>query len=175
MELPKRIQELVAPLYGKECCRHQVWKPRSLWLGFGEKIYHGNPNLVSAFYGEWEIGTYYNGWRVIKDGRLLCGSDDPVDCHSDLQAVLKDIRFGRLSGLKQMTPFDVRAEFDTQIVVDFLATISDGDECFSIINGLNHTAIEFSVAGGWKSGDSSKPWDKAVEHQSCGPSTITQK
>jgi hypothetical protein len=158
MELPQNIQEFVEPMFGQVCCRQRVWKPRSLWFGFGEKLYHNDKNLIDSHYGEWEMGTYYGGWKIIKDNRLLCGSDDLTKSVYDLDKAVEQIDFGRIIALRQPTKFDVQAEFDTGIKVDFLSTSIEDDECFGILNGNAHIAVEFAMANGWSMGRSDRPW-----------------
>jgi hypothetical protein len=144
-------------MMGKLCCNKRVWSFKSLALGFGKKVHHGNKKLVDNFYGEWEIRTYCYAWRVVKNGKILCGSKDAVDSVDELNAVLKRIKFGHFISLEQLTNFDVRVAFDTGIAVDFLAAVSDEDEGLVIFCPENKT-IKFTVGNGWKIGPSNKPW-----------------
>jgi hypothetical protein len=158
-DLPKEVREFLKPIFGKLCCRQRVSKPRALHIGVGEKVFHGNPKLADEYYGEWEIGTYYCGWRVLKEGRILCGSDDLVDSADELDAALKRIEFGGLQSIEQLNSFDVRVGFDTGVVIHFLATTSDEkDACLDIICEPNHQAAEFAVGSGWTVGPSNAPW-----------------
>jgi hypothetical protein len=158
-DLPQEVREFLDPIFGKLCCRQRVSKPKALHFGFGEKIYHGNPKLADEYYGEWEIGTYYCGWRVSKDGKILCGSDDLVESPNEMDAALNRIEFGALNLIQQLSNFDVRVGFDTGVVVDFLATTSDeADACLEIICESSHRAAEFTVGSGWIVGDSNSPW-----------------
>jgi hypothetical protein len=158
-ELNEEMQEFLKPIFGKVCCRRRVSSPRGLRLGFGEKVYHGNPKLTDAYYGEWEIGTFYCAWRVLKDGKILCGSDDLVESVNELNAAVAQIEFGAIQSIEQLDSLDVRVGFDTGIRVDFLATTSDGsDECIEIIHELTHRAGEFTVGSGWRMGPSNSPW-----------------
>jgi hypothetical protein len=157
--MDRKIRALIQPMLGKLCCKKRVWSFKSLTLGFGKKVYHGK-KLIDDFYGEWEIRTYCYAWRVIKNGKILCGSNDALDHINELTAVLKRIKFGRIVSLEQLTNFDVRVEFDTGIVVDFLATVSDEDEGLYISNCFEHKTIKFTVGNGWKSGPSNKPRPK---------------
>ena len=129
---------------------------RSLSLGFGNQV-HRKTKLIDKFYGEWEIGTYLVAWRVIQGGRVVCGSQDAADSIEELNLALRRIEFGRFASLRQLTELDVRVEFDNDVAVDFLATISDEDECFHIFCPEN-IYIEFSLRGAWKIGQSDKPW-----------------
>jgi hypothetical protein len=128
---------------------------RSLSLGFGEKV----PGK-SRVYGEWEIGTYGCAWRVTKNGTVLCGSQDPANNFQDLNAALNRIELGRFVFLRQLTDLDIRVQFDNDLAVDVLATISDGDECFHIFCPED-IYVRFSVSGGWKIGKSNQPWEEA--------------
>jgi len=158
-ELPEQIREFLKPLLGKRCCRQRVSSPKALHLGFGEKMYHRNPKLVDNFYGEWEIGTYYCAWRLVRDGKILCGSDDAVDSVEELDASLKELELGAILSIQQIGNLDVRVELDTGVTIDFLATTSNGtDECFEINNGLSRQVAEFTVGNGWKIGASNQPW-----------------
>src|SRR3954451_8206479 len=120
-ELPDEIREFVKPMFGTRCCRRRVNGPRGLHLGFGEKLYHGDPKLIDTYYGEWEIGTYYCGWRVIKDGKILCGSDDVVEAYAELDAAIQRIEMGAILSLEQLGHLDIRVGLDTGIVIDFLS------------------------------------------------------
>jgi hypothetical protein len=152
----KEIIGLVDQLYKKQCCRQKVGRMRSLSLGFGQKRYHGNLRLNDDFYGEWEIGTYYSAWRVVKNGHILCGSQNVVDSTDELNTALGKIEFGRVDSLHQIGCFDVRLELDNDIAVDFISTISDNDECFHIFCP-NNIYIAFSINEGWKISASNKP------------------
>jgi hypothetical protein len=151
-----QIEEMIKPMIGQRCCRQRVWRQRSLNLGFGEKIYHHNPKLIDTFYGEWEIGTYYCAWRVVKENKIICGSGDAVDSLDELNSTLQRIDFDRIESLTQSTQFDVRAEFDTGMVIEFLATISDDDECFHLFFPQSICAA-FSIQEGWRIGRSDSP------------------
>src|SRR6185369_4583727 len=83
-DLPEEVKDFLKPIIGKRCCRQRVSEPRAIHIGLGEKIYHGNSKLLDEYYGEWEIGTYYSAWRVLKEGRIICGSDDLVDSADEL-------------------------------------------------------------------------------------------
>jgi hypothetical protein len=96
----------------------------------------GNQNLFYA-------------WRVIKNGKILCGSGDAVDHVNELTAILKRVKFGCITSLEQFTDLDVRVRFDTGISVDFLATVSDEDEGITIFCPDNK-CIQFTIGNGWK-------------------------
>jgi hypothetical protein len=150
------VTELIDQIVGKHCSRTKVGRMRSLSLGFGAEI-RSPLKLSEQVHSEWEIGTYYSAWRVIREGIVLCGSQDVVDSTEELNLALAQIDLGRFASLRQFGDIDVRIEFDGGIAVDFLATTSDDDHCFHIFcPGKRY--IEFSVRGGWKTGPSDRPW-----------------
>jgi|ERR1035438_637857 hypothetical protein len=149
------VRELVKQIIGKPCSRREVGRMRSLSLGFGNE---GRVSKISkTVYKEWEIGTYYSAWRVVREGIVLCGSQDVVDSIDELNLSLGRIDLGRFMSLRQFSDLDVRIEFDSGVAVDFLATTSDDDECLHIFCP-GERCIEFSVRGGWKAGPSDRRW-----------------
>jgi len=154
------ISKLIKPMFGKTCCKTRVGEYRSFKLGFGDKIYHGKPKLIDDFNGEWEIGTYYRSWRILQEGKVICGCNDPVDSNEELDAAVKRITFGRIISITQEpSDIDIRATFDTGIVVDFLSTVSGDDESFHIFCP-EHMCATFDAVNGWLIGKSNKPWKK---------------
>jgi hypothetical protein len=149
------VQDLVVRIVGKPCTRKHVGRSRSLSLGFGEPARKSETSGI--IYREWELRTYYCAWRVVKGGRVLCGSQDVVDSIDELNQAINGIELGRFSSLQQVGEMDVRIELDNGCAVDFLATISDDDECFHIMCP-EHICIVFSPAGGWQIGPSDRPW-----------------
>jgi hypothetical protein len=158
-ELSEQLREFLKPIFGKACCRQRVSAPRGLRLGFGDKVFHGNPRLVDAYYGEWEIGTYYCAWRVLQGDRVICGSSDSVESINELDAAIRQITFGAIQSIEHITPLDVRVRCDSGILIDFLTTTSDGtEECLGIIHNSTHRAAEFTLDHGWRMGASNLPW-----------------
>ena len=155
----RKVKALIKPMLGKPSCSKRVGSFNSLALGFGKKVYHGNPKLADDFYGEWEIRTYCYAWRVVKNKKVLCASSDAVDSIDELNAVLKKIKLGCIISLAQLTSLDVRVGFDTGVTVDFLATVSDEDEGV-VIFCPEDKCIQFTVGSGWTTGPSRKPWPK---------------
>lgn len=157
MLLSEEVIKTIKPLLGKLCCRTKVGKSKSLSLGFGEKVYHNKPQLEDTFYGEWEVGTYYCSWRIIKDSRILCASNDQIERLEQLDKAVKQIEIGSLKEIHQVSNFDVRLEFDSGVIIDFLTTISDEDESFHIFCP-NNIYVELSWEGKWIIGKSNLPW-----------------
>ena len=153
----QEVQAAIRPMIGKACCRARVGSPRSLSIGFGKRLPHGHRRLGDSYYGEWEIGTYYGSWRIIKEGVIICGSNDTDGCE-DLSRRLMALEFGRILSVRNVDAYDISAEFDSGIVVNFLATSSDEDERFHIFCP-DSIYVEFSVGGVWRIGKSNAPWE----------------
>jgi hypothetical protein len=158
---PSDVAGLVEQIAGKPCSRKEVGRGRSLSLGFGSEI-RSAIKLNEKVYREWEIGTYCSAWRVVRGEIVLCGSQDVVDSIDELNLALGRIDLGRFVSLRQLAGRDVRIEFDTGIAVDFLATTSDEDECLHIFCP-GQRLIQFSVRGGWKTGQANEPWANSGE------------
>jgi hypothetical protein len=150
------VTGLVEQMIGKLCSRKEVGRTRSLSLGFGAEV-RSPLNLSGKIHREWEIVTYYSAWRVVRDGIVLCGSQDVVDSIDELNLALGRVDLGRFMALRQFTDLDVRIEFDNGVAVDFLATTSDDDESFHI-RCPGKRLVKFSVRGGWMTGPADKPW-----------------
>lgn len=145
----RALHSALMNLTGKACCRQRVGRMRTLSLGFGEKIPHGNPRLVDGFHGEWELGTYSAAWRIIRDEKILCGSQDVVDSLSELDVRLGKIEIGRIESVCLASRFDVRVSLDGNMHIDFFGADSGDDEIFHIFcpDGLY---LAYSILGGWK-------------------------
>ena len=151
--MDKKIENLINSFLGKKCSRQQVGNCNSLSLGFGQKKYHNDQRLITDFYCEWEIGTYYRSWRIFDKNTLFYGGND-VNDFDDSNVILNQIDFGSVVSLKnQPTDFDVRVHFDSGISIDFLTTIRDDDEIFHIFCP-NDSYIAFTVGKGWEVLDS---------------------
>lgn len=150
------VTGLIEQFVGKPCSRKEVGCMRSLSLGFGAEV-RSTVKLDEKVYREWEIGTYYSAWRVVREGIVLCGSQDVVDSIDELNLALARIDLGQFVSLRQFADLDVRIEFDSGIAVDFLATTSDDDESLHIFCP-GERFIQFSVRGGWKTGPANRPW-----------------
>ena len=142
-------QAAINGLIGKPCCRQRLGSKRSLSIGFGNKIPHGNSRLVDSYYGEWEIGTYSATWRLVDNGKVLCGSKNVIGSLLELEDQFRQIQLGRISGVYLASKFDVRVEFDDGKKIDFLGASSDDDEMFHIFcpNGLY---VKYSTFIGWE-------------------------
>ena len=128
---------------------------RGISFGFGAEQFHGNPTLVDSFYGEWEVGTYYAGWRIAHRGKVLCGSDDIVDSIDELNERVTQIEIGRPVAIRMLSEFDVRLSFEDELCVDFLGTLGKKDEPVTRIFGPDNLYLEYLAVSGWEIGLSS--------------------
>lgn len=151
------IENLIKNLIGKNCCRKKAGRMNSLSLGFGDKLFHGKSNISDTYYGEWEIGTYIASWRIAQSGRILCGSQDDVESHDELDKKLRNIPIGKIFSISLLTQFDIRVELESDMCVDFLSVTSEEDEIFHVFCP-EKKYVEYSVKDGWKAGESNKPW-----------------
>ncbi|WP_309382245.1 hypothetical protein [Paludisphaera borealis] len=146
------VKALLAGLVGRPCCLQHVGHCARLSLGFGDVV-QDTPRPR----GEWQIGTYYCAWRVVRGERILCGSSDAIIDPEGALKVLRSIPWGRFEGIWQPTEMDVRIELSDDVSVDFFSTIVD--DCTVDIFRPNKTVISFSPAKGWEVGDSDRPWN----------------
>ena len=157
MAITPEILLAVQPLLGKATCRQRVGQGRTLSLGFGEKIFHGNPKLADPFYGEWEIGTYNAAWRFIRAGKIVIGSQDVFDSVADFNMALQKLPMGSVAKIDQLTNTELRLSLSDGASVEFICASSDKDEMFHIF-APEKQCIEYRCVGGWKIGPSNAPW-----------------
>lgn len=140
------IQSAVHELIGKKCCRQSVGEFKSLTLGFGKKTESKNAPL--GYRGEWEILTYYSGWRVIYGGQILCAGGDGEESY-DLNKILGRIELTCISSIEPKE-LDVRLLFDNKVVVDILALNHASDSDIVDIFCPQNRIISFGFKTGWK-------------------------
>lgn len=157
MAIDANIQSTFAALIGKRCCRQRVGRGRSLSVGFGEKVPHSKPKTADPFYGEWELGTYSSAWRVIQEGRVVCGSSDVVDSIDELDERLQAIKLGAVLAIEALSQFDIRVKLDDEVCIDFICASAEDDEMFHIF-GPESLYVEYTCSEGWKAGKSNAPW-----------------
>jgi len=159
MQLKNEISEFIQPLFGEVCSRVQVIKPKSLWLGFGPKIFQ-DERRNSRLHNKWEMGTYYSAWRIIRNSKIVCASNDSVDEEDELESVIQEINLGPISTLDMSSDFDVRIGFHTEIFIEFLGTTSDDDHSVDIFNYSSQIVAQFTPGSGWRIGPSNLPWNE---------------
>jgi len=135
-----------------------VRRDRSISLGFGRRVFHNKKHLEDNFYGEWEIGTYTNSWRVTERNSIIIGSQDEVDSIEELNKKLERVRFGRISSIEISNNVDVIIKFNNEIILEVLAVSDSDDEIFHIF-GPENFYIEYSINRSWIIGRSNVPWN----------------
>lgn len=157
MTVNLNTQSAFAELIGNPSCRQRVGRGRSLSVGFGDKVPHSKPKTADPFYGEWEIGTYSSAWRIIREGRVVCGSSDLVDSIDELDGRLQAIQLGAVVAIEALSQFDIRVKLDNGVLIDFICASAEDDEMFHIF-GPENLYIEYTCPDGWKVGRSNAPW-----------------
>jgi hypothetical protein len=102
------VARLIDRIVGEPCARKEVGRRRSLSLGFGAET---RKKFSERVYREWEIGTYYWAWRVVRGTTVVCGSQDVADSIEELNFDLARVDLGRFVSLRQLGDLDVRIEF----------------------------------------------------------------
>lgn len=151
-EILKKIKKI----YGEKCVDVSLRESRGLSLGFGKKIHHDNSHLRSNFFCEWELGTYYGSWRIIKNNKILLASNDDLEL---LKEKITQLEFGEIITITNLSPFDIRVSFSDDLNIDFLLAFSDEDEVFHIFCP-EKIYITFTSEGAWMMGASDVPWSK---------------
>jgi hypothetical protein len=148
INLNKKIIKQIKPLIGKPSCRSEVGEWKTISLGFGEKIYHNNPNLREPYYGEWEAGTYSCAWRIRKGNNILIGSNN-TEKFDELNKKIKTLNFGYLERIEVRSEIDVEIILSNGIVIDIFATISDVDEEYFHIFCPDNLWVGLLPGGKW--------------------------
>jgi hypothetical protein len=156
----EEVQVLLKPLIGLECCRVDVGQRKSLSIGFGERVYHGNDRLKTTFYGEWELGTYDSAWRVMQGRNIVLGKGDEGSSEA-LTEKLQVINLGKVLELTQPSRVDFLIGLENEISIAFFAESSSSDEDYFhvFMPGKKHLAV--SNGGIWTYSDSNKPLDNS--------------
>lgn len=145
----------ISDLFGKTCCRKRIGRGRSLDIGFGKKILH-NKNLIDDFYGEWEVGGYSSSWRFIRDGVIVCGSQDTVSSTEDLNEAVSLLEIGAISFIRETSKFDIRIIFDNGLNLDFMCSSGDDDDMLGIF-GPDDLFLGYNPLNGWLVGKANEP------------------
>ena len=106
------------------------------------------------------MGTYYSAWRIIRNSKIVCASNDSVDEEDELESVIQEINLGPISTLDMSSDFDVRIGFHTEIFIEFLGTTSDDDHSVDIFNYSSQIVAQFTPGSGWRIGPSNLPWNE---------------
>ena len=151
-ELANKLIKMV----GLKCILQRIGDDRSLFVGFGE-LHSANSGRSIIPHAEWEIGSYDCGWRVARDGEIVCGKDDTIDDIRELKDRFSNIQLGSFVSLYNFSDFDTRIMFSCGTIIDILGTMSDDDEILHMFFPDNEVAT-FSIREGWLLGRSDRPW-----------------
>ena len=152
-----RLEEMVE----KNCCLVKVGCYKSIRIGVGEVVEIKNPRFT-AFHGAWEIGAYNAAWRVIQNGKIVCGSSDPIDQIQELQVVLDGLKFGLFRAITPLSAFDFRIVFNNETTIDILCTFQNSDEIIHIFFPDGWVA-SYAYRVGWDIELGRKPWFDRTE------------
>lgn len=152
------FEEIYSRLKHLECCYIRVGYGGKLRLGFGNKIFYEQPRLKGKFYGEWDITSMYCSWRISRGNDFICGYDDEIEFCDE---VLENLNFGCISDIIQLSPFDIRMIFDTNLVIDFFLQSLDGASII-ILGEKEKIAFEL-FSDGWEQSASEKLSGKLTE------------
>jgi|LSQX01.2.fsa_nt_gb hypothetical protein len=156
----ERLQSLVRPMLGLPFCRVKVGEFFSLSIGLGKMIpsplLHSGRRLNTNFYGEWELGSYFSSWRVIRRSEILYSGTRNMDTENELNKRLAGFEFGYLKSIGQLSEWDVRVESTNDLYVDFMG-VDSCDETFHVFCP-NNVSVVFKSGVGWFVGPSNQPW-----------------
>lgn len=148
--VPSDINKKLQSIVGQSISTIFV-RGKRLCIGFGEVS-----KATTIAHGEWEVGTYDCSWRVVRDNRVVCASNDAIDIPSELEDSLKACDLGEFVGVMQLSELDTRFIF-THGNLDILCTISDDDEILHVFFPDKEVAT-LSVSEGWVLGRSDRGW-----------------
>ncbi len=154
-EIPKDIQLELNTVLGQTCCRQYVGYDLSLFIGFGEIVFVKNPWGAYPC-GKWEIGIYRSAWRLIKNKRIICGSKCLFESLEELQQKIEKLEGAKCTGIRMLTEFDVRVEFDHGFCIDIFGVFGDEDEVVHMFLPQRRV-LALSNLGEWTAGDCKSP------------------
>ena len=155
-EIPKDIQQELDTVLGQTCCRQYVGSDLSLFIGFGGIIFVKNIWETSYPHGKWEIGTYRRAWRMIENQRIVCGSGSLLESLEEWRQKIGKLEGAKCTGIRMLTEFDVRIEFDHGFCVDIFALFGDDDEVFHMFLPQGRS-LGLSIRGEWSAEDDNSP------------------
>lgn len=144
------LYDLCKNLIGLNCCYLRVGYGSNLKIGLGKKLFYKNPKLKGKFHGEWDILSRMTTWRIIKNGKFLCGFDDEIEL---CNIVLSDLECGKVTKIVQGSYSDISISFSNDIDIDFFSN-SLGDPKLIVIGG-NRVSYELTL-NGWEYESSDK-------------------
>ncbi len=158
--IPQDVLAQTKEIFGMPCCTQRVCSDGALKLGFGDcmkKLIRGREILS----GRWNLVTYTCAWRVVRDGRVVCGSQDLDNSPEQLQRTLSQIHQIPFVSMCHLSSLDVRIQLAMNVSVDILCTMSDDDDALQFFLP-NHLVATFSQKCKWRLGASDRPWPETV-------------
>lgn len=141
------FKELYDILVGKPCCYIKIGYGSNFRIGAGEKIYYKNPKLHGKFHGEWDIICRSYAWRIIKNGKFLCGSDDEIE---DIEEIIETLNLGVFTKIERerKAGIDFSLHFEDGIIVDYFCCSTNDNQM--MIMQKDGIAYELTVEGIYK-------------------------
>jgi flagellin-specific chaperone FliS len=136
------FSNLYDSIVNKNCTFIRLGYGSQLRIGIGEKIYYKHPKLEGKYHGEWDLITRAFTWRISKNNRFLCGSDDEPE---DIDKILKTLELGTVSHIEKKNIADISMHLSKGIIIDFFCCSKDDNQMI-IMNGIE-TAYEFTLEG----------------------------
>ena len=156
--IPDSVLEHLLKLRGMPCEDVSLGRNSLLRMSFGaiteKKLRKESPGISY----EWEIGSFYNNWRLVKNGNIVAGAQDTDQGGSYVKDHLLAREFGALREVVQTSAYgDISVFFSGGQEIQFMALISEDDEIFHVFCP-GFTFVEFNPRKGWTLGVSNKPW-----------------
>ena len=141
IELNAKLNRLV----GQKCVSFFVTPEKCLGVLLGE--YDKSIDVSSHL---WKIGTYYCGWRIVKESRVLCGRDDVWENYQELRDHLNGLTLGNFVGIHQISELDIRVVFSCGTTIDFLGTTREKDDDIIHVFMPDHEMAKYTIDHGWQ-------------------------
>ncbi len=152
--LISEVNSLIEPMFGTKCCLVSMRDNRSIYFAFDRLIVEEGLVLKGQSHGLWEIGSYSSAFRVISDGQVVLASGNGYAEYSpeEINESLGVLEFGSILSMRMLTEFDVRIEFSTGLMVDFLCVFEGEDEVVHIFCPGGRVVV-YTVCDGWNVDD----------------------
>lgn len=147
-ELVDFFRFIVTSMRHERCNIKKIGKRRDLSIEFGERAEKNKWKIPFVEHRKWRLGTYRSAWRLLKDEKIICGSQDVADSVDDLNKKLANTEIGTLSNVELISAYDVRVSFSNNVIIDFFCTFEDEDEIFHIF-GDDNLYVGYSIVEGW--------------------------
>lgn len=153
------VQQALAGSIGLPCHQLFIGEHASLSIGLGRSGPAPAKMGAKQRY-EWEMGTYSRGWRVLREGRIVCGALDLDANEFDISHLLSPHEIGCLVAVQSNGCMDVTLQFEHKMEIQFLTLMVEDDELFHAF-GPQSIYVQFDALHGWQVGKSNRPWPNA--------------